>query len=275
MLTLAQSTIATSLETLGFESSETALRRGALCVEQQANWLQFSLAEDSLPAAASVWGEDYLGRTGLWKPGGTIAGKRRMVCEIPVAVFNSAAEPAWDDDRDPCALLMEQTLEWIMATSDGELLENRQGPSPADLQDWLPPRALSIQTGSLARQAQVVCDGVRLALRVPLVAQVPAELSANRSAWLDCVLDHAQRRYRLVRLGRRKRQSNEVGIDAEVDLSGVPREIGEMLVRVAMASLKNVSTRLLETVCLLCDPCVECHAWEIDCFGTCPQEEKR
>ena len=104
----------------------------------------------------------------------------------------------------------------LLATDLAEVL------SPEQLEEMLPPDALTVESGQLARQGKLHSENGRLSFSMPLLQRVPAQLSPQRRARLDTLVDQLQCQTRLVRLVRRERSKDEASIVAEVDLSGAP-----------------------------------------------------
>jgi hypothetical protein len=242
-----------ALAKLGFRLAGSGFQRGVLNVQEVGAWLEIR----SKTSAMCDAGQDWLGRPGLWKPSWNQLDS--AVFEIPQAALSGAAiTTAWDSDRDPEEALLEKLIGWAVATATHELPPDWQPPTSDELAEWLGPQALCIQCGPFARQGTVVREPGRLALGLPLAAEISPQLSAARRVRLAQVLEHAQSRWRMARAG--------CGADAvprlEVDLTGVPAEVCEPIVYCALASLRAVGNQLLETISLLCDPSVECSVWD-------------
>jgi hypothetical protein len=103
----------------------------------------------------------------------------------------------------------------------------------------LDPKSLTAQCGPHARQGELVCRPKRLALRFPLVFDVPADLPDTHYFWLRNLLIDAQNRWKLVRIGFRYEPS-ATSVQAEVDLSGAPHSVLDGLLTVALSALHGV-----------------------------------
>jgi hypothetical protein len=196
-----------------------------------------------------------LGQPGLWK---VIAGPEekslQRVFELPARVLEVHEE---DDDSEEATSPLSACLHWAMQTAEGQPIPGWQPPPRDELEAWIPPYGLAIQTGPIARQGFVICTPERLALRFPVAPSIPPELPAARRAWLRELLLEAQNRWRMVRVGL-----SDSSVEAEVDLTGAPAVVLEALFRFSLDALRWVVHWLAYPANFLADPTISCRAWE-------------
>lgn len=163
----------------------------------------------------------------------------RRVFEVPLSLL---VEGEGDDGGDALdagrgVSPLGALVAWGLATLEGRCPPGWQTPSREEVEARLAPGALTVQCGAHARQGQVVADGGRLALRMPILARRPAGLSECRLSWLRQVLLDAQDRWRLVRVGPVP-DGPESPVEAEVDLTGAPPLLLDGLAAVAATALR-------------------------------------
>jgi hypothetical protein len=205
-----------------------------------------------------------IGKRGLWKLVRRAAGGLAWEFHLPAMML--AQSGSWDDEQDLLALC----LDWAEATLDGEVHSAWRPPSKKQLDEWLGKDRLTVQNGPLMRQAMVLCDERRLAVRFPLAPQASPQLSATRRLWLDHVLREAQDRWRMARVGYGSSAPGEASLGdmspavcAEIDLTGAPEGALECLLKTGVDGLRWVVSWLLWPVGFLSDPGVTSSAWEI------------
>jgi hypothetical protein len=138
--------------------------------------------------------------------------------------------------------------------------ENWKSPPRDQVLAWLAPEGLTIARGRHARQAELVADGPRLALRVAILPKIPRELSAPRAAWLDELLVETQAHWRMVRVGYVDGRRSAA---AEVDFSGAPPSMLEPLVRAGAAALRAAVCWSIRSADFLVDLDATCHCLEV------------
>jgi hypothetical protein len=256
-----------SLEACGFRRARrgAGYRRNGLRVTLGHRWLtvQAKAAPSGDPAAeqrVEPLGAPGLGAPGLWK---TVVvgrrGRRKREFHLPLSVL--ADGEAWAEDGEEAPSPLQTCLDWAAATLGGEVPPGWVCPPRAEVESWVPPRSLAIQSGPLLRHGTIVCDPSRLALSYPLAGGVPDDLSPARRELLGRVLADAESRWRMVRVGWDGSQDRPA-IRAEVDFTGAPKEVLEGLVRAGVDAIRWVVSWSLWSVALLCDTRVACRAWE-------------
>ncbi|MBU1695070.1 MAG: hypothetical protein KJ726_09175 [Verrucomicrobia bacterium] len=123
-------------------------------------------------------------------------------------------------------------------------------PRESDLAEWLPPAARTIRFGRELRELTVVRKDRSLVLRIPLAPAFPAD--TRRRARANQLLFDWQRNVWMVRFVA----SEEVGLVAETDLTGVPAGAAEDLVRAAADCLRHATGPILPALGLLQDETV-------------------
>jgi len=240
------------LEALGFSRVPGAdtWRHNGVSFAAEGAWgvLRTSAAVAGDPLAAQ-WG-----RAGLWKAvsvgmrhrrpaRGASVGARgsrfRRIFELPLA---TVAEREGDADAGAAegraVSPFEAAIAWGLATLDGQCPPGWRAPARAEVEKHVPPGGLTMRSGAHARQGEVVADGGRLALRMAILAHLPAGLSECRLAWLRQLLLDAQDRWRLVRLAP-VADAGDGPVEAEVDLTGAPPWLLDGLVPVAASALRH------------------------------------
>ena len=197
---------------------------------------------------------------GLWKL--VAKGRRfRRVFELPLGVVRAAEADHLDGNG---ASPFRECMAWALATADGEAPADWRTPPRAELESWLPPGALTVVCGGLARQGALVDDPARLLLRFPIVSHVSPDLPESRLTWLRELLIDAQTQWRMVRI-RAVSDSGERSVVAEADLTGAPHPLIEGLMATALAALGCVVSWVVASAAFVADATRECRALE-----TCP-----
>lgn len=245
-----------ALEELGF-------RRGASGAEFGHNGLSVRLDRRWLTASAGGGGDGpprgRLGGPGLWKAVGAGPAAAREF-HLPLAALSA---PAHDGDEEECgpAEVLESCLAWIEATAREDLPAGWQCPGREEVEAWIGPGALTVESKPWVAQGTLVCGGDRLALRVPLASDITPALSEARRAWIGAVAAEAQDLWRMVRMGLEGPPERASAV-AEVDLSGAPWAVLERLFRFGLEGLQRTSGWILVTAGLLADARVDCRLWE-------------
>ncbi len=190
-----------------------------------------------------------LGQAGLWKACTDAQGTMRRVFELPPSILALAES---DPDR------FKEVAGWALLTVGGKADRKWSPPTQAEVEDWLPDKALTLQVGTIARQGTLILNDDRLTLGFCIVLEIPRNLSAARKAWLRELLADAQNRWRLVRIGLVGHSAQ-----AEVDLTGAPHEALEELVRVGIDALRLVVSLLVEPADFLVNGAEGCRAVEV------------
>jgi len=192
-----------------------------------------------------------LGQPALWKQ--VSAGDDvSRVFELPWPVWDAALSAEADGEANA----LEECLHWALTTADSLSLPDWQPPTRALVESWFKPEDLTVVAGALLRQGEFILESDRFALRFPLVPEIPDDLPASRLAWLRALLEEAQNRWHLVRLGFARDHDGVLSAVAEVDLTGVPHEIAEDLFVFSLEALRWVVQWLGETTDWLADAAV-------------------
>ena len=174
----------------------------------------------------------------------------RRVFALPTALLNSANAAEAFADRDITAL--EASMAWALKTAGAHVGLDWEAPSRAIIQSWFAPEQLTVLAGALVRQGELVYESSELAIRFPIVPQLPPDLPEERLAWIRLPLDEAQNRWHLVRFGIIGGET-ESSVIAEVNLTGAPREILEDLFVTSLEALRWVVRWLGEPTDWLAD----------------------
>ena len=190
------------------------------------------------------------GSRGLWKRIRVDAESRRVFA-LPRSVWDAAITT--DISLESQTTVIEQCLQWVLVTAGQGTLPGWQSPSRAVVESWFKPDQLTVVAGPLVRQGELLCEPDQLAIRFPLVPEVPPNLPEPRRAWLRALIHEAQDRWHLVRLGFVNDGDGQSSIIAEVDLTGVPHELAEDLFVISLEALRWVVQWLGETTDWLAD----------------------
>jgi hypothetical protein len=223
--------------------SATHYQRRALHLAIGPHWCAIEAPDSPIP----------LHSPGLWKRVGT-GGEGRRILSLPRRIWDSAAsaDSSFEDETS----VLDQCLQWAFATPDVFGSSLWQPPARLEVESWFKAEHLTVVTGSLLRQGEVICESGRLAIRFQLVPELPARLPASRRAWLRALLDEAQDRWHLVRLGITTDTDGQSSVVAEVDLTGVPHGIAQDLFVISLEALRWVVQWLGETTDWLADATV-------------------
>jgi len=229
-----------ALEAAGFKTrgrATTWTRGRALQLAHRGSWLELKRVR-----AHSRGGE---AACGLWK---NVNGHE--LCDLPPCVIGEGP--------------LEAALDWALASLDGSLPADWKAPTAAELASWVSPAALVVRSGTFLARGAVERSAERLALVFELGAPPAAGVvdqppSAARRRWIEATLADAQERWRLVCF---RLAPNASSARAEIDLSGVPPQISEQLVRASLSALAWVVAWMLPTLSFLFDPNAESRALE-------------
>jgi hypothetical protein len=200
----------------------------------------------------------HLGKPGLWKLVRSARGRGAVrVFELP-PVARAPSDDEDEEGHDPSAAC----LKWALATSAGQLPDGWRPPPRHEVEAWVPAGGLTVQSGPVVRQGELIHAAERLALRFPILPAVPAELPEPRREWLYEVLRDGQDRWRLVRIGLTGSGTSEA-VWAEVDMTGCPGPVLEGLFRAGLGALRWVVEWLAGSAVFLADPAVGCRALEV------------
>ena len=236
------------LEKRGFVRRGGRLQRRALTFEWHGRWGVFAQRVRS----SSVHKRGgRLGNPGLWKLGEK-AGAPVLYFEVPMWLVSRPGGQADSVAGDGFSLGV--WLDWALATRRGQTPEGWASPPAEEAQAWLPEGALTFQARGQVCQAELILNGRRWAVRLPVVARVPDNLPRERLAALDKLARLAQRQWRLVRVGMLHDETARALV-AEVDLTGGPHD--EFLLSTAAEALRHVWARVVETAEVLADPVIE------------------
>jgi hypothetical protein len=206
-------------------------------------------AEEADPLVGQV------GRPGLWK---WVAGEEGLyrVFELPLSLCEGTEPSAFGS-----------LLSWALDTVEGDRPEGWQAPPREEVEAMIPTKGLTLRSGALARQGELLCGPDGLALRFPVVQHVPEGLSDCRIYWLRRLLLEAQTYWRLARAG-------SVGdlrgspVHAEVNLTGAPHGMLAGMIALALAALHAIVAWTVQPAVFLVDRGTEDRALEM--YGNPP-----
>ena len=235
--------------------SATLYQRRALQLAIGPHWCAIEAPDSPIP----------LNSPGLWKRVGT-GGEARQIFILPRRIWDDAASA--DTSLEDETIVLDQCLQWALATAEEAVSSTWQPPARAEVDSWFKAEQLTVVTGSLLRQGEVICESGQLAIRFQLIPELPADLPESRRAWLRALLDEAQDRWHLVRLSIATDADGQSSVVAEVDLTGVPHEIAQDLFVISLEALRWVVQWLGETTDWLADVTV---ASEL--LAVCPDQQ--
>jgi hypothetical protein len=201
-----------------------------------------------------------LGNPGLWKTVALNGGQRvGREFHLPMTVLDSVRGNADVDDQEGDNPF-EACVRWAQTTVARERPRDWTSPPPHQIDTWVQPADLVVQSGSLLTQGKVIHTPDQLAISFPVVNELPAGLSAARRDWLRGVLADAANRWRMVRVGFNNSQPPAVAV--EFDFSGAPAAVLEDLVKAGLDAVRLVTLSILWPVVLLCDLNVPSRMWD-------------
>lgn len=242
---------------LGFRAAPrgAGFRHNGLSVKPDSGWL-------TATAATSGGGDALAGqldKPGLWKQIGEGKAARRQF-DLRLAAIGSAA--TLGEDGQEAADPLESCIAWAAATALEDLPAGWECPPREEVESWIPAEGLTLRCGELVRQGTLVCQPDRLALRMPLVNEIPVDLPEARGEWLRAVLLDAHNRWRMVRIGIQG-PAERRSVVAEVDLSGVPAAVAEAFVKAGLDALRWVVSWLVRSAGLVADARIALRLCEI------------
>jgi len=251
----------TTLAAMGFRQARS---RNEYCCEQ------FTFRAEGRWATLSTRGRltsrdplvETFGRPGLWKP---IIDSDGVTWHFDMRVAEDArldidVVDGDEEERSP----LEAMLRWALETADGRVPADWcavGAPDREEIEAVIPGGGLTVRSGSLVRQGELICDSSRVALSVPIVTGLANDLPASRSAWLRSLLVDAQRRWRVARVGISDAAPAEVR--AEVDLTGAPHVLLPGLVQIGVDALRCLVEWLLKPAVFISDPGKVCDALDV------------
>jgi hypothetical protein len=220
-------------------------------------WLRVSTAETEIAAGTP---RGMLGRPGLWtRQEGVHDGCAQLEFAVPTSVLMQLGDE--DDTGAEAANAVADFVRWALATAKGKPPEGWTPPPRPEIEGWMKPGALTIQTGPHLMQAELIHAPDRLALRCAVV-RIPNGLPAARRAWLRHMFSEAVRCWRLVRVGFEEAPPGQRGL-VEVDFTGAPPSLlGEPLLSAGLDAVRWVAQWLADPAALVVDTDVVCHAIE-------------
>ena len=230
-------------------------QRGAFHLTIGPHWCAIEASDSPIP----------LNTLGLWKRVGPGVEARRVFI-LPRRIWADAAsaDVSFEDETT----VLDQCLQWALATAEGTVPPTWQPPARAEVESWFKPEQLTVVAGSLLRQGEVICEPGELAIRFQLLPELPPDLPESRRAWLRALLDEAQDHWHLVRLSVATDGDGHSSVMAEVDLTGVPHELAQDLFVISLEALRWVVQWLGETTDWLADVTV---ASEL--LAVCPDQQ--
>ncbi len=241
-----------ALASRGIGWAEDQGQRGGMGLRRSGNWL--SLETPALPRRAGPPEED-LEHPGLWKQVGG-QNQSRSVFEFPALVATAEVETAEaSENSSPAAL-----LDWALATAQDQLPVGWAPPPEEFVTTWMPPGALTVRSGFLVRQGELILTRCRWALRFPILPVVAPDLPAERRQALDRLATDAQSRVRMIRAGWTK-SVDGLALVAALDLSGAPHSPALFLA--GLEGLTHAVASLAETASLLADVAVTLRSLEV------------
>jgi hypothetical protein len=229
-------------------------RSGDVELELRADWLVLRAPRRTHARKLDLGPLD---ERGPWKS--VAEGRHRIrVAELPARISGRISADA--DDATLSASPLQDAIRWTLRARDGFWDDSWNCPSRDQVLSWLSPENMTIASGRHARQAELVADGSRLALRAAILPTIPQELPAPRAAWLDELLMETQAHWRMVRTGYVDSRSSAM---AEVDFSGAPLSILEPLVRAGAAALHAAVCWSIRSADFLIDLQQTCYCLEV------------
>ena len=230
----------------------------------------WSLVESIGRAAPADRLRGVIGQPGLWKH--VIDGAAvRHVFELPTALLLDTDEDDFTSD-EPRPLL-DEALTWAHSTVDGRVPEGWRPPPRETVEGWIPKGRLTVQHGVIVRQGELIHAPDCLALRVPVLPVLPADLPELNARILEKLLLEATDQWRLVRIGIVD-DGEALAVMAEVNFTGASAPVIERLISASLASLHWTSLWLAEIAELLADVTVTPRALALCGIGQSVNEKE-
>jgi hypothetical protein len=241
-----------ALESLGFVRRNGGLtfQFDGVLVKPTRQWCV--LQTDASPGSGPE--HDSLGKPGLWRPGTENDAVREF--HLPLAILGPGR---LDEDGIDS---LRACVDWALSTGRGVLPAEWTCPPRELIESSIPDGGLTIQSGPIVRQGELVTAGDRLAIRVPIVPVVAAGLPEPRREWLHRLIGAAHRHWRMVRIGWGG-TSERPSIEAEINLSGAPHEVLDRLTPIAVDALRWVVEWLLLPANIVADVRVESGLFDV------------
>ena len=185
--------------------------------------------------------------------------KCRFIADVPLQAIGDYCDLDADDQDDD---VLARVVNWVLSTSSEGSLETWQPPDLEEIESWYGPEKLTVVAGPHLRQGTLLRGPGRLAVRIPIVPQIPPELPVSRMSWLRAVLIDAQNCHRAARIGL-SGDAPRQAVVAEVDLSGAPADALESLFTSSVTALKNAVQWSIQSAGFLVDLTFDCRALEV------------
>ena len=157
--------------------------------------------------------------------------------ELPLGVFAELDPEDWSE-------AFTQSVLALVGTAEGES-PDWIAPAAAETEDWVPPQDRFVRTNDLLCPLDVLADGSGFRLSCCL-GDMREDLTRARRSWIRHVLLDWQTHTRLIRL-----TANADGIQAHVDLTGVPGAVLEAFAKLAAATMRAALPPLIAAVDVL------------------------
>ena len=245
-----------ALGRLGFSADERGYRRDGTCFKVDGRWAWLESFHEQ-PARHGPRAE--LDQPGLWKTNDDSSGRLQLF-EFPTAVlFAEQADEGNEAEQIP---VIESCLSWALETAEAKVPDGWEAPSKASVESWIPQGKLTVQSGALVRQGELIVATNQLAIRFPLVQALARDLPEARRRWLEEFLRDAQNCWRMVRFGI-TRHAEDASVVAELNLTGAPPRIIEQLLLTGLDGLRWAVLALVETAEFLADATIRSQTLEI------------
>ena len=233
------------LQQAGFRPSapDGTYRLDGISFEIKDDWLLLRSRRVKPDSVSSRPGAD---TAGLWRVvGGSGSGRDSRLFELPPSAFDSEDPAPSDEPASPFAAM----LAWALETEDGKPPAGWSPPERRVVEGWIPAGGLTVRAGDFVRQGSLIHGPGRLALRFPVLTDVPSDLSPSRKSWLEALVADARDRWRMVRF-----ETSPERVLAEVDLSGAPDAILEPILKTSLHALRWVVAWVGPPAAFICDP---------------------
>lgn len=214
------------------------------------------------------------GEPGLWKIVTDKDCQPRKIFEFPISIVaenNPDCGPSIKAGKSS----LPKALRWARKTLVGERINGWRSPPKREIMALLDPQSLTAHCGLYARQGELVYRPNRLALRFPVLFNVSNDLPHTHYFWLRNLLIDAQNRWKMVRIGFCS-ESSATSVQAEVDLTGVPYNVLDDLLSVAIAALQALVAWVVPSAEFLVGqaPCIWALSLHDDLYIECGKQKK-